>query len=228
MQIAKLGDIQAIGFDIDGTLYRPWRLHLRLAPHFFRWNQFFLKYGMVRHSLHGSEKIENFYAEQARRLAEKIGCTQRVAEERLRRIVYKGLGEFFKKIPCRANVAETFRRFHDAGFKLALLSDFPPEQKGELWGIRPYCDVLLGTEETGALKPSAHPFLVMAEKLGVAPERILYVGNSVKYDVRGAKSAGMKTAYAESLVDALLRRKCREADISFSSYRELQKIVLGS
>ena len=226
MLVKGLGEIKAVGFDIDGTLYRPYHLHARMAFHFFRYNQFFLKYGQVRSLMHKMERLNDFRKKQAEVLAASINCSVEDCEERLSRIVYDGLGKFFPSIPACRYVKETFEVFHNAGLKIALLSDFPPEQKGELWGIKPYCDVILGSEEIGALKPSSHPFMVMAEKLNVKAENILYVGNSVKYDVRGAKNAGMKSAFLEPFWRTLFHLPCKEADISFSNYRQLQKIVL--
>ena len=222
----NIGDIRAVAFDIDGTLYKPRDLHARMMFHFFRFNQFFLHYGIVRSRIHDMGVLDDFYATQASLLAQRIGCSVETAEERLERIVYKGLAPFFESIPLCAHVEETFQAFHDAGLKIALMSDFPPEQKGNLWGLRKYCDVLLGTETAGALKPSTHPFHVLAKKLGIAPEHILYVGNSVTYDVVGAKNAGMKAAHFEPRWRNLFRMSSRKADISFCDYRQLRKIVL--
>ncbi|MGI5092213.1 HAD family hydrolase [Treponema socranskii] len=226
MFTANMGDIRAVAFDIDGTLYKPRDLHARMMFHFFRFNQFFLHYGIVRSKIHDMGVLDDFYATQAEMLAKRIGCGIDAAKERLERIVYKGLSPFFESVPLCAHVEEAFQAFHDAGLKIALMSDFPPEQKGNLWGLRKYCDVLLGTETTGALKPSTHPFRVLAEKLGTAPEHILYVGNSVKYDVIGAKNAGMKAAHFEPLWRNFFRMSSRKADISFYDYRQLHKIVL--
>ena len=226
MLTAIIGDIQAVAFDIDGTLYKPRDLHARMMFHFFRFNHFFLQYGIVRSKIHDMGVLDDFYATQAEMLAKRIGCSVETAEARLERIVYKGLSPFFESIPLCAHVEETFQAFHAAGLKIALMSDFPPEQKGSLWGLRKYCDVLLGTETTGALKPAVHPFRVLAEKLGIAPEHILYVGNSVTYDVVGAKNAGMKAAHFEPLWRNLLGISSRKADISFCDYRQLRKIVL--
>ncbi|MBR7065015.1 MAG: HAD family hydrolase, partial [Treponema sp.] len=134
MFVEGLGEIKAVGFDIDGTLYRPYHLHARMAMHFFRYNQFFLKYGRTRHVMHGMERQKDFSKKQAEILSKKIGCTVEDCEERLSRIVYDGLAKFFPSIPSCKYVKETFQVFHEAGLKIALLSDFPPEQKGELWG----------------------------------------------------------------------------------------------
>jgi len=40
------------------------------------------------------------------------------------------------------------------------------------------------------------PFKKFLEKAGVRPEEALFVGDSVKKDVKGAKKLGMKTALA--------------------------------
>jgi HAD superfamily hydrolase (TIGR01549 family) len=226
LNIPGLGEIEAVGFDIDGTLYKQWRLHLLMAFHFLRYNQFFLHYGLVRNEMHHMERLENFSEVQAELLARRIHCSVQETELRLKRIVYDGLSGYFNTIPCCKYVPETFRAFHDAGLKIAVLSDFPPEQKRELWGLKKYCDVILGTEDIGALKPAVYPFNVMAEKLGVVPGHILYIGNSVKYDVYGSKNAGMKSAFFEPFWRRLFHLPLREADISFNDYRQLQKIVL--
>ncbi|HNY22331.1 MAG TPA: HAD family hydrolase, partial [Treponemataceae bacterium] len=88
------------------------------------------------------------------------------------------------------------------------------------------CDAVIGSEETGALKPSPVPFLALANALGIPPSRILYVGNSPSSDVAGAKAVGMKTACIVGPVSALFGRTVPGADISFSSYRQLTQIVL--
>ena len=105
------------------------------------------------------------------------------------------------------------------------LAFFPIFQKGELWGIKPYCDVILGTEEVGLLKPAPHSFLLLAEKLGVKPEEILYVGNSQKYDIDGSVSAGFKSAWFVNPVLGRLGVKSEKADITFWSYEKLNKLL---
>ena len=64
--------------------------------------------------------------------------------------------EIFKKVKPYKNVKETFIKLKEAGYKVAILSDFPPEQKGDIWGVLPYCDGVYGAEHIGALKPSKY------------------------------------------------------------------------
>ena len=222
-----LADISVIAFDIDGTLYPSWALNVRLLPHVLRHFSFYLKFNTVRRRLHATAPLADFYEYQARLLADELHCAPEVARRRIQDIVYDGLKPFFeRRIKPFRHVRETFARLKESGYRIALLSDFPPSQKGDLWGLLPYCDVVLGSEEIGALKPSKYPFGVLARELGVPEERILYVGNSVRYDVAGANNAGMKSAYLLPFWRRILHLKHPKADISFATYRQFLQIVL--
>ncbi len=228
MEIKNLGQIDAIAFDIDGTIYPQWKIHFIAFLHYLSHALFFLQYGLVRHELHGLEQTPEFSKIQAEKMAKRLHCSVQKAQEKLDKIVYHGLEKYFKRIPCYKDCVETIRKFKEKGFKIALLSDFPPEQKGDVWGIKPYCDVMLGTEALGALKPDPFSFIKMAEALNVLPEKILFVGNSRKYDVAGSKAAGMKSAYLLAWRYRIFKfLKVKEADITFSNYRQLQNYVLN-
>jgi HAD superfamily hydrolase (TIGR01549 family) len=49
--------------------------------------------------------------------------------------------------------------------------------------------------DTGAAKPDRRIFLAAAERLGVAPEHILHIGDDPEMDVAGARDAGLRTAW---------------------------------
>lgn len=55
--------------------------------------------------------------------------------------------------------------------------------------------VVVSSEEARAYKPHISIFQRLSEELGVAPERILYVGDSRLADVTGSKNAGMHAAW---------------------------------
>jgi putative hydrolase of the HAD superfamily len=117
------------------------------------------------------------------------------------------------------------------GIKLGLLSDFPPEQKLKNLGIFEYWDAVVCSERAGYLKPDTAAFLELAKQMKAAPEQILYVGNSVSYDVAGAHKAGMKAALVRAAPFFSGREKrpssLREADFIFSRYRQLRDYVLN-
>lgn len=219
-------DIKAIAFDIDGTLYPNWRLNIRIIPYLLKHIRFFLAFKKVRDVLHQKAPEGEFFDYQAKLLSEILHCDSSKAKDLIQKIVYDGLAPFFNKIKPYKNAIECFELFKKAGYKCAILSDFPPLQKGRVWGAVDFCDVVLGSEEIGALKPSAYTFAVLAEKLELEAHEILYVGNNIWADIIGAKKAGMKTAYLLPFWRKILGLNCSQADISFKNYRILQKTVL--
>ncbi len=221
-----LKNIKAVAFDIDGTLYPASSLNIRLIPYVIRHLFFYLHYNKVRNILHRTAPLPDFYEYQARLFARETGCTPGEAKSKITSIVYDGLKKYFKKIKPFKNVDEAFRLLKEKGYKIALLSDFPPEQKGDVWGLASCCDCVLGTEQIGALKPSKYPFGVLALSLKLNPEEILYVGNSVKYDLIGAKNAGMKTAVIACGLKKIFNKKLSQADVVFSNYRQFIDILL--
>ena len=232
MIVSKIPGIEAIAFDIDGTLYPAWKLTLRAAPFFIRHIRFMKAFGKVRRILHRHSSSEpdkplpDFFKLQNELLATQLTISAQEAGVFLDREIYKGWKKIFLRIRPYPFAKEAIIRLKEAGFKIGILSDFPPEQKGSVWGILPFCDVALDSEVLGALKPSRIPFLKLAEALNTPCEHILYVGNSKAYDVAGAAAVGMKTAYIANPLVLPLRKKPPYADISFSNYRQFLKYVL--
>jgi putative hydrolase of the HAD superfamily len=126
--------------------------------------------------------------------AEELGCSPEKAREIRDRVVYQGWEACFKGMkPCRG-VREALLSLKKAGLKLAALSDFPVGRKLEYFGLDDLFDITLGYPDSRRLKPRSEPFLLMAERLGVLPGEMLYIGNKLDYDVRGAENAGMRGA----------------------------------
>lgn len=221
-----LNDVKVIAFDIDGTLYPQIRFNVRIFFHLITHLKFYYNFWMVRKALRRCAPLPDLYKYQAVLLSERLHCTTPEAAECLQKNVYGRYPSIFKKVKPYKDVEETFKRIKEAGYKIAILSDFPPEQKGDVWGLTKYCDGVFGAEIIGALKPSKYPFGVMAHELGVPLQNILYVGNNKKCDVYGAKYANMKTAYLLPWWRKILHMPLKEADICFKNYRQLMEIVL--
>jgi putative hydrolase of the HAD superfamily len=103
------------------------------------------------------------------------------------------------------------------------MSDFPIGDKLKFMRLDGLWDVELCTEELGALKPALKPFQALIRALQCPPESILYVGNSVRYDISGAKNAGMRTALIRRLPSF---SGTGGADFVFRDYRQLKQFVL--
>lgn len=228
MNTFDLSQIKAVAFDIDGTLYRSWRFFLRMTPHFLIHMYFFAEYGLARSALRKNAITSDFEKAQAEEMAKRLHCSSDKALNHLDKIVYKGLMKYFTNIPPCKDVVDFIKDLKEKGYKIGILSDFPPEQKGNIWGIKDMCDVCLGTESTGALKPSTIPFTALYEQFQLKPEEILYVGNSHKYDIEGASNVGMHTAWILTPMKKFFGKKSDVADITFVHYKELKKIFENS
>ncbi|MDR3138830.1 MAG: HAD family hydrolase [Treponema sp.] len=218
-------DIEGVAFDLDGTLYPNYRFYVRLLPFVLKEQRLLRAMGKARDRLRKILAEGGFYECQARIIADILKTDPASVHERLERLVYRGWEPIFREIKLYPHVKETLCALREGGFKLGILSDFPPELKLKNLGLGGLWDTVLCSEDVGRLKPDAAPFLALAETMGIKPERLLYVGNSVSYDIIGAKQVGMKAA----LVTSPLRKRRRRngnADIIFSDYRQLRDYVL--
>lgn len=219
-------ELDAVAFDLDGTLYPNYRFYIRLLPFIIREHRLLRAMGTARDTLRAATLEGRFYDLQARIMADILKDDPERIYSKTEQLIYRGWEPLFKKVRLFPHVHETLRAFKDAGFKLALLSDFPPLKKLEYLGLAEYWDVVLCSEETGRLKPDPLPFIALSHSLKTPPERILYVGNSVEYDIKGGKNAGFKTALVRNPLSHI-PRNIPEADFIFKDYRQLRRYVLS-
>jgi putative hydrolase of the HAD superfamily len=219
----------AVAFDLDGTLYPNYRFYLQLIFFTLKEHRLLIAMGKARDTLRAaSDKCGDaagFYELQARIMAELLKDDPAIVREKTEQLIYRGWEPLFRNIKLYAHVKESLAALRGAGLKLGLLSDFPPELKLEYLGLGACFDTTLCSETVGSLKPSPEPFLELAKALGEDTSRILYVGNSISYDILGAKGAGMKTALIRA--PWLRFRKTDKADLVFSDYRTLRNFVLS-
>jgi putative hydrolase of the HAD superfamily len=165
----------------------------------------------------------NYYAHQPRPTAEILKQPPDKKKKKIDRLIYTNWPRHFSKIKLFPHAKELLDELRAAKLKLGLLSDFPPRIKLEKLGLSGYWDVVLCSEDFGTLKPAALPVEELARALDCPSEQILYVGNSPRYDVAGAKRAGMKTALKTGIFGP---GKPGKADFIFSDYRKLRDFML--
>jgi putative hydrolase of the HAD superfamily len=101
--------------------------------------------------------------------------------------------------PVRGSV-DALQRLGRAGHRLAIVSNADGTVEEQLRRGR-ICQVgeglgvpvlaIVDSTVVGVAKPAAEIFRHAVEPLGVAPERAVYVGDTVRYDVAGARAAGI-------------------------------------
>jgi putative hydrolase of the HAD superfamily len=223
-------DLDAVAFDLDGTLYPNYRLNIRLLPFLLKHWPLLVAFGRARDRIRSEQEQDpsafrdDFYDYQGRLTAERLNAPAQQTCDTIERLIYRGWERHFLHVRLLPHVTEMLARLKAAGLRRGLLSDFPPQTKLNNLGIADWWDAVLCSEATGALKPATRPLACLAEALGCDPGRILYVGNSYRYDVLGAKRAGMKTAL---LTGRRADRAKPGADFTFSDYRNLCDFVLN-
>ncbi|HOX91295.1 MAG TPA: HAD family hydrolase [Spirochaetales bacterium] len=222
--------IKAVGFDLDGTLYPAGALYLHMVPNAAHSLKLFSAFNRVRHRLRDEPtitdiyrsapptSIDEFHRSQAHLVAESVGMDEEAVYQHIERYFYRGSEDCFSSIKMFPGVQACLSELRSMGLALGLLSDFPAQRKLELMGLGRAFDVVATSESTGLLKPDTCSFAALAKSLGCTANEVLYVGNSERYDVAGAKAAGMHSAFISTCRRARLRS---QADFSFSRYSQL-------
>lgn len=100
------------------------------------------------------------------------------------------------RVMRRPHLAQTMERLQRMGLRMGVISNIisrsvVPHFLAE-YGIDGYMDCVITSCGTGIRKPDPGIFRVAEEKMGMAPEELAYVGDTVSRDVRGTRAAGWK------------------------------------
>ncbi len=212
-------EIKGIGFDIDGTLYNNAFMYLCTIPSFIKYPRLVWHYSRARSEIRNIRPITNFRRTQARLVAESMGVSEVFARVIIEKRLYQDWVRLFRIIRPLPGLKNGIADLKKAGYKLGVLSDFPVQNKLKFLGLGDW-DCSFSSESTGYLKPHPEPFLELADRLGLKPQQILYVGNSYSKDIIGASSVGMKTAHL-----SLKPNPDGKADFTFSRYADLFKYI---
>jgi pyrophosphatase PpaX len=185
--LIQSGRIRAVLYDFDGTLadstdliMRSYRhtmgTHLGHVPPDEEWLSGF---GMT---------LETQLARFARHQAEAAAMLD----------TYRGFqdtihDELLRPFP---GAAETVAELERRGYRLAIVTSKHRRSalRGmELCGIVSHFDVIVTPEDVRQPKPHPEPVLFALEKLGVAPDEALFVGDS-PHDIAAGQAAGTRTA----------------------------------
>ncbi len=100
------------------------------------------------------------------------------------------------KVMRRPYIKEMLDALRAQGMKLGLISNIislsvAPHFLVE-YGVRDYMDCIVLSSATGIRKPSAEIFRAAEQELGLKPEELAYVGDTLSRDVLGARNAGWR------------------------------------
>ncbi len=97
----------------------------------------------------------------------------------------------YRKFPETDSVLEQLQK---RGIRLALLTNSPPSSHHafEEMGLAKYFEQLVFSCDVGLIKPDPAIFQLLCQKLKLAPQDCLMVGDSLEQDVQGALNAGLQ------------------------------------
>ena len=208
--------IEAVAFDIDGTLYPNWRMYIASIPLLMRHMRLVYAFRKARMEIRSIKPLENQMETTIHMVAHYLNESTITAEKKVKSIIYGKWMRVFENISLYKGVVDTLTWIRKHGMQTAVISDFPVQQKLSMLQLSSYFDVAFSSEETQYLKPNPEPFLQLSRILQLKPEHILYVGNDYQYDILGAHAVGMKTAHL-----SFWKMRHTLADYSFHRYKDL-------
>lgn len=102
-----------------------------------------------------------------------------------------------------ADAVHGLRHVRDAGLPVALVSNAPPPVH-ELWPGSPlgsHFEVTVFSNLVGARKPDPSVYRHACERLGVTPDRCLFIGDGSSGELAGAVASGMRAVQIRRLAD---------------------------
>jgi putative hydrolase of the HAD superfamily len=115
-------------------------------------------------------------------------------------------------------------------YKLGIISDtlFAPgriiRSYLEQFNLLHYFDVAVFSDETGVVKPHIHAFQTALKHLNALPEQTVHIGDLVRTDIKGARSAGMYAIQYTGLWTD--QNRGTAADAILEDWRDLPKLFL--
>jgi putative hydrolase of the HAD superfamily len=193
-----LDRVQAIIFDVDGTLYDQSALRRRIVPRIAaaHWTSPFQCVRVMRalqayRQAHEQLRNHAFSLDlQLRVAADKCGYTaeevqvtvdqwfERIPLDLLPRCIYEGLPEFLHLLS-------------ELQISCGVFSDYPAEAKLSAMGLKRFFSHVRSAGDVRRQKPDPIGILTLAREMGLAPEYTLYVGDRT-IDLQAADRAGMQ------------------------------------
>jgi len=127
------------------------------------------------------------------------------------------------------DVAPSLERLRVAGYRLGVIANQPSvvREAVERDGILPAFDVWVVSEDLGVDKPDPRIFAHAVAKAGAEPEACVMVGDRLDYDVRPARSAGMRAVWVlrGEAPDDPAEEQLAEADAAIADLAELPVVL---
>lgn len=196
---------QAILFDLDDTLFSLRRCEalalrrtLENAGLLARLPADFTERYAAISAKHWAAPSADGYTQDRRERVTELSWRDFLSQHGLDVEMAKPLAAQYWKEFCRSSAlnpgAAAVLRELSTAFRLGMITNgYRDSQRGRLRaaGLLDIFDPLLISEEVGVAKPDARIFEMALTRLGLGPEAVLYVGDSISHDREGCRRAGI-------------------------------------
>ena len=191
-------DIQAVVFDLDGTLLDRRRSFERFVRD--QWERF-------AHCLHAADQAQyvqtlieldrDGYAPR-KSLFTGVVTRLRIPSGVAETLLDDYRAEFPNACLLFPDAAQTLSGLRTAGLKLGLITNGSirmQSRKLQCLALPPLLDTILISDAEGISKPDRQIFHRALDRLNTSPSRAVFVGDHPEIDVAGARAAGMQAIW---------------------------------
>lgn len=188
--------IKGVVFDLDHTLFDRYATITEISPFLYEKYKDYLAPGLQIEDvavaqIYSDKEFNAFGFSRVCEYLNKSGFFRTpMSAQEYTEIILEAFTQAAVPYPFTYTVLEEIKK---AGYKLGLISNGSHNvqyAKLKLLGIENNFDEIIICGDFNTKKPDTMPFHIMAEKLGVPPENLLYVGDHPVNDVDASRRAG--------------------------------------
>jgi HAD superfamily hydrolase (TIGR01549 family) len=191
--------LELVSWDVDGTLYSLPRLRLAIAARVLggvwagRLGRDLAELRALSRWRTRMELVRAAGGDVAAACARAGEARWREQREHVRALERSWYGQAIARVGLRREVGPLHAALRARGVRQIVLSDYDSDYKLAALGLSDAFEAIYSGESLGWLKPSTELYRGLAERLGVAPERWLHIGDRVDRDQEPARALGCQT-----------------------------------
>jgi len=227
-------EIDVIFFDVDDTLFDQQEAHRRALHKIKNRYQVFDGVDMDEiiqafkeadrdaiEEFRNSVPMKDLRWNRSERFLKKIGISEDFTET-----FHKQFYRIYPSIPVEIEGAKKLVDYLNSRYELGILTNSTEEvqmKKLRALKLTEYFDKFIFSEEVGSRKPDEEIFLHALGEVDKSGESCLYIGNSYRTDIKGAKKVGMRTGWLNR--DGKQKEDGLEPDLEIRELSELIEIL---